>query len=71
MLMAELGRKREEGVPLADLRKEFIAGMEDFTIKKNTGEDFDDYIKRSKDEDKLIEQEADYLSRNLRLRRYK
>ena len=34
MLMAELGRKREEGVPLEDLRKEFIAGMEDFTIKK-------------------------------------
>ena len=68
-LMKELGTKREIGVPLEDLRREFVSGMSDFTAKRNPGEDMGEYMKRANSENKIIEQEADYLSKKMALRK--
>jgi hypothetical protein len=62
-LRKELYKKKESGVPVEELRKEFVDGMGGFIAKRNPGEDMGDYIKRANTEVKLIEPEAEYLAK--------
>lgn len=62
-LRKELYKKKESGVPIEELRREFVDGMGEFIAKRNPGEDMGDYIKRANTEVKLIEQEAEYLAK--------
>jgi hypothetical protein len=62
-LRKELYKKKESGVPVEELRKEFVDGMGEFIAKRNPGEDMGDYIKRANSEVKLIEPEAEYLAK--------
>ena len=68
-LMAQLGQKRREGVPVEELRGEFKDGMELFVLKRMPGEDLGDYLKRAANENKLVEDEVDYLSKRGALKR--
>jgi hypothetical protein len=56
-------QEKRKGRSVEELREEFKGEMGPYTIVKKRGESHEDYFDRARKEDKMVEEEVEYLSR--------